>query len=126
MSGRTIPKNRIGYYFDEEIGIYTFKKGHPMRPLRMKITDELIRAYGLDQLMKTFDSSSINFEPEIFYNFHSEEYIDLLRNINEDNLGMYQDQFHRFGFSADCPNPVNSKFYDFCQLYTAGSILGAL
>ena len=24
-----------------------------------------------------------------FMNFHSEEYIDLLKNINEDNLGMY-------------------------------------
>lgn len=27
------PKEKIGYYFDDEIGIYTFKKGHPMRPL---------------------------------------------------------------------------------------------
>ncbi len=38
---------------------------------------------------------------------------------------MYQDQFARFGFSADCPHPTNSKFYDFCKLYTSGSILGA-
>ena len=66
--------------------------------------------------------------------FHSEEYIgkpksslilDLLKNINEQNCGMYQDLFSRFGFSADCPWPTNSKFYDFCKLYTSGSMLGA-
>ena len=26
----------VAYFYDEEIGIYTFKKGHPMRSLRMK------------------------------------------------------------------------------------------
>lgn len=35
-------KKRIAYYFDDEIGLYTFNKGHPMRPFRMKITDELV------------------------------------------------------------------------------------
>ena len=38
---------------------------------------------------------------------------------------MYQELFNRFGFSADCPYPTNSRFYDFCKLYTSGSILGA-
>ena len=33
---------RVGYFFDDEIGLYTFNKGHPMRPFRMKITDELV------------------------------------------------------------------------------------
>jgi hypothetical protein len=35
-------KSRVAYYFDDEIGLYTFNKGHPMRPFRMKITDELV------------------------------------------------------------------------------------
>lgn len=37
------PAKRIAYYFDDEIGLYTFNKGHPMRPFRMKITDELVK-----------------------------------------------------------------------------------
>ena len=36
-------KKRVSYYFDDEIGLFTFNKGHPMRPLRMKVTDELIK-----------------------------------------------------------------------------------
>jgi hypothetical protein len=38
----------IGYYYDDEIGMYTFKRGHPMWPFWVKVTDELIRAYGMD------------------------------------------------------------------------------
>lgn len=121
----TEKKKRVSYYFDEEIGITTFKKGHPMRPLRIKITDELIKSYNLNTLTKNYDSSFFEFSDKNFYTFHSEEYIDLLKNINEKNIGLYQDQFTRFGFSADCPHPSNSKFYDFCKLYTTGSLLGA-
>ena len=115
----------MSYYFDEEIGIYTFKKGHPMRPLRMKITDELIDVYGLKSQMQCSDSLALDMPDTIFYNFHSEEYIDLLKNINDDTFPLYQDQFTRFGFSADCPVPSNSKFYDFCKLYTTGSVYQA-
>ena len=42
MEIETNTNKRVAYYFDEEIGLYTFNKGHPMRPFRMKITDELI------------------------------------------------------------------------------------
>ena len=62
-----------------------------MRPLRMKITDELIRSYEMDKMMKCYDSSLFELDDDIFYNFHSEEYIDLLKNINDENMGMYQD-----------------------------------
>lgn len=40
-------KKRVSYYWDDEIGLFTFNKGHPMRPLRMKVTDELIKVSPL-------------------------------------------------------------------------------
>lgn len=116
---------RVSYFFDEEVAMYTFKKGHPMRPLRMKITDELLKVYDVHPKLRRFDSTFYEMPDEVFYNFHSEEYIDLLKNISEETMPIYQEQFTRFGFSADCPNPVNSKFYDFCKLYTTGSVLQA-
>lgn len=58
--------------------------------------------------------------------FHSDEYIDLLRNINESSFDVYRDHCTRFGFSADCPCPIDSKFYDFCYLYTKGELLKAV
>jgi histone deacetylase 1/2 len=67
--------SRVSYYFDDEIGMYTFIKGHPMRPLRMKITDTLLRVYGLDKEMMCFDSSFYTIPDSVLTEFHSEEYI---------------------------------------------------
>ncbi len=93
MDFETIPNKRVAYYFDDEIGMYTFQKGHPMRPLRMKITDTLIRSYDLHNLMNNYDQNFFQMDEKDFYKFHSEEYIDLLKNINEDNINTYRDQF---------------------------------
>lgn len=45
----------IGYYYDEEIGIYTYKKGHPMRPFRVTVTNQLIKSYGMLDDLKIYD-----------------------------------------------------------------------
>lgn len=71
-------QNRVAYYFDDDIGMYTFAKGHFMRPLRMKITDTLLKAYGLDTQMMCFDSSFYSIDDEVLTEFHSEEYIGKL------------------------------------------------
>ena len=84
---------RVGYYFDEEFGMYTFKKGHPMRPFRAKVTDSLIRTYDMHRYMETFDNSYLGIPDTNFCEYHSPEYIDLLKNINEDNFHCYSDQF---------------------------------
>ena len=51
-------RKRISYYFDDEIGLYTFNKGHPMRPFRMKITDELVNV-RTSLLIARFTGSSL-------------------------------------------------------------------
>jgi len=91
----------------------------------MKITDELIKVYDLHNKMQCFDSIYYDVSDEEITKYHSDEYLDLLKNINEQNFHHYHDHFTRFGFSGDCPCPTDSKFYDFCKLYTGGSILGA-
>lgn len=82
-------KSRVSYFFDEEVGIYTLKKGHPMRPLRSKITDELINVYGMKPKLQCFSSDDYLVPDKILYNFHSEEYVDLLKNINEETMPIY-------------------------------------
>ena len=75
--------------------------------------------------MNNYDADFLNLPDSEFGKFHSDEYIDLLKNITEQNYSLYESHFMRFGFNADCPCPANSKFYDFCKLYTTGSMLGA-
>ena len=42
-------KKDVVYYFDEMIGTYHYAFAHPMKPLRVAMTDEIVRKYQLDQ-----------------------------------------------------------------------------
>lgn len=46
-------KKDVVYYFDEMIGTYHYAYAHPMKPLRVAMTDEIVRKYELD---KHFDT----------------------------------------------------------------------
>jgi histone deacetylase 1/2 len=41
----------VVYYFDEDFGTYHYSTAHPMKPIRVEMTDELIRKYELDKHM---------------------------------------------------------------------------
>lgn len=41
------------YYYDDMIGTYHYAVNHPMKPLRVAMTDEIVRKYGLDNDMQT-------------------------------------------------------------------------
>jgi histone deacetylase 1/2 len=55
--------------------------------------------------------------------FHSDDYIHFLRVITPDCMSDYTRQLQRFNVGEDCP--VFDGLYEFCQLYTSGSIGGA-
>ena len=46
-------KKDVVYYFDEMIGTYHYAYAHPMKPLRVAMTDEIVRKYDLE---KHFDT----------------------------------------------------------------------
>ena len=94
-----------------------------MRPLRIQITDSLIDAYGLKPHLRNFDQNFMNLRDKAFYAFHSEQYIDILKHLNDSTYSKYKMQIKDFGFSNDCPYPTSQKFYDYCKLYTKGSLL---
>jgi histone deacetylase 1/2 len=56
--------------------------------------------------------------------FHSDDYINFLRVITPDNMQDYTRQLQRFNVGEDCP--VFDGLFEFCQLYTSGSIGGAV
>ena len=39
--------SKVAYYFDDEIGTFFYGQYHPMKPLRMKITHEMLKAYDI-------------------------------------------------------------------------------
>ena len=46
-------KKDVVYYFDDMVGTYHYAFAHPMKPLRVAMTDEIVRKYSLDQHFQT-------------------------------------------------------------------------
>lgn len=41
----------VVYYYDDMIGTFNYAIGHPMKPLRVAMTDELVKKYELHPKM---------------------------------------------------------------------------
>jgi histone deacetylase 1/2 len=61
-------KKDVVYYFDEMIGTFHYAYAHPMKPLRVAMTDEIVRKY---EMQKSFDSIDRDFAQ--LYNIHAKE-----------------------------------------------------
>lgn len=56
--------------------------------------------------------------------FHSDEYIEFLRLVTPDNQHEHMRQLKRFNVAEDCP--VFDGLFNFTQIYTGGSVGGAV
>lgn len=113
---------RVSYFYDAEVGNYHYGQGHPMKPHRVRMTHNLVVNYGLYRRMEVFRPLLVS--PTTMTRFHSDDYINFLRVITPDNMQDYVRQLQRFNVGEDCP--VFDGLFEFCQLYTSGSIGGAV
>ncbi|BFZ00137.1 hypothetical protein BsWGS_03178 [Bradybaena similaris] len=117
-----LPKRKICYYYDGDVGNYYYGQGHPMKPHRIRMTHNLILNYGLYRKMEIYRPHKATAEE--MTKFHSDDYIKFLRSIRPDNMAEYNKQMQRFNVGEDCP--VFDGMYEFCQLSTGGSVAGAV
>lgn len=117
--------SRVSYYYNKEIGNFYYGPNHPMKPLRVKITNELIKCYNLMpkmDLMRPEDHKEITDSID-FTKFHTDEYIDFIARITPENLKFMTEQLLYFNIGEDCP--IFEGLNDYCKIYTTGSILGS-
>ncbi len=51
-----MPKQRVAYYYQEDVGHRYYGPTHPMKPFRMKLAHHLILTYGLYRKMECYVS----------------------------------------------------------------------
>ena len=52
MGGNNVTrKSKVSYYYDEDFSVFQVSEAHPMKPLRIKMTDTLIREYDMTSHM---------------------------------------------------------------------------
>jgi len=113
--------SKVSYFYHEGVGNFHYGPGHPMKPHRLALTHELVVGYGLDRRMALYKPHAASEEELLMY--HSPDYIEFLRRVNPDNTEQFENDLTRFNIVTD--SPIFDGLYDFCRLYSGGSIDGA-
>jgi acetoin utilization protein AcuC len=106
------------FIYTDAYSNYDYGPTHPLKIIRLQLTYELIRAYGL------LDISSVQFIPTIKADeedlalFHSKDYLELLKQANEDLLHV---DAYRYGLGPG-DNPIFPGLYDWSLLVTGATL----
>ncbi|KAL3839137.1 hypothetical protein ACJIZ3_023728 [Penstemon smallii] len=122
LSGSDGSKRKVCYFYDSDVENYYYGLGHPMKPLRMKMTHALLTQYGLLDRMHVLKPNPAR--ENDFCRFHADDYVYFLRRVTPDSQQELLKQLKRFNVGEDCP--VFDGLYSFCQTCAGGSIGGAV
>lgn len=114
-------KRRVTYYYDADTGSYTYGLGHPMKPHRMRVTHDLVSAYGMLDKMHVLRPKRAT--PEVMTAFHTDEYIHFLNRVTPETAEELTYHGTRFLMGED--NPAFEGVFEFCSISAGGSISAA-
>ena len=109
---------KTAFIYSDSLSKHTLSETHPMKPVRLRYTYELLEAYG------AFDAPNVSLvSPRAASNdellwYHSPEYIAAVRRLNEGDFSVDQ---HRFNFGPG-DNPAYQGIYDASALSTGATL----
>ncbi|KAL3099808.1 hypothetical protein niasHT_028586 [Heterodera trifolii] len=113
-------RKRVAYYYDCNVGNFYYGQGHVMKPHRIRMTHQLLLAYGLYRHLDVYRPFPASVDE--MSRFHSEQYIDFLRSATSETQFSKQ-TLNKFNVGGDCP--LFDGLFQFCQLSTGGSLAAA-
>jgi acetoin utilization protein AcuC len=112
---------RVSLVWTDDYIAYDFGEQHPLQPIRVKLTVELIRALGLDKSAKVIlPRPATRAELE---SIHSPAYIDAVMAVDDAYHGPFGDYGYNIGVTGD--NPAFPHMHDASALVAGGAIVGA-
>ncbi|KAH9029072.1 hypothetical protein EDB85DRAFT_2091152 [Lactarius pseudohatsudake] len=128
LTERVNPHSRpiVSYYFPKGVGEHHYGERHPMKPHRLSLTNALVMGYGLDKQIHHIHNPRPATREELEV-YHDPQYIDFLSKQYHRVTPMNQDEMKHlidtFNCVEDCP--IFADMYEFCKMYTGGSLAGA-
>ncbi|EAY23061.1 acetylpolyamine aminohydrolase, putative [Trichomonas vaginalis G3] len=114
-------KQRVVYFYDEDIGNFYYAPNHPMKPHRVRMAHNLILAYDLLPKMRVLRPRRATATD--MTRFHSDEYVQFLQMVNPENEGKQNGLFDKFNVGED--SPIFEGLFEFCQISAGSSISAA-
>ena len=112
---------KTAFIYSDELAKYDYGQSHPLKPYRLKLTYELIQAYGLLSLPDTRILEARRAEDEDLLLFHDRDYIEMLRALNR---GIPVPGSSNFGLGPG-DHPVFQGLFDWSRLVTGASLQAA-
>jgi acetoin utilization protein AcuC len=112
---------KTAFIYSDDFAKYDYGVGHPLKPFRLKLTYELIKAYGLLSLpgVRVIDAKPAADEDLLLY--HTADYIDILKAANS-GLEIPGKESYGLGFED---NPIFEGVFEFSRLVTGASLQAA-
>jgi acetoin utilization protein AcuC len=113
---------RAAFIYDDAMSQHELRQDHPMRPVRLRYTYDLLQNYG------AFDENNSILVPprtateEELRKLHGAEYISAVRSFS---MGLSGYDPGRFNFSNQGDNPMYRGMYDAAALSTGATLVAA-
>ena len=113
---------RAAFVYDDQMSRHELRSDHPMRPVRLRYTYDLLQGYGaFDSEDAVLVSPRSATEDELQW-LHTPEYVAMVRRLGAGE-GAYE--AHRFNFSLQGDNPYYAGMYDAAVLSSGATLLAA-
>ncbi|KAF7325497.1 Histone deacetylase RPD3 [Mycena kentingensis (nom. inval.)] len=116
-------RRRVAYYYDPDVGGYTYGSGHPMKPHRVRITHDLVSAYGMLDKMHVLRPKRAT--PEAMSAFHTDEYVNFLKRVTPETSQELTHGGLLFLVGELPDNPAFEGLFEYCSISAGGSISAA-
>ncbi len=115
--------SRAAFIYEDALSRHELRSDHPMRPVRLRYTYELLREYGaFDHLEAVLLGPRSATDEELAW-LHTSEYVAAVKALGSGSSGGVDGG--RFGFSGQGDNPVYPNMFEAAALSTGGSLLAA-
>ena len=109
------------FLYSDDFYRFDYGPSHPLKTFRLKLTYELIKAYGLLSIPQTRLVEAVMADEDDLATFHDREYIEILKSANS-GIRVAGAGFYGLG-SGD--NPVFRGLFDWSRLVTGASLQAA-
>ncbi|KAJ7360865.1 histone deacetylase RPD3 [Mycena albidolilacea] len=114
-------RRRVAYYYDPDVGAYTFGYNQYLKPHRVKMAHDLISAYGMLDKMHVLRPARTS--AETMTSFHTDEYVQFLSKVTPETAAKLSFNGTRFLVGDD--NPPFEGVFEFSSISAGGSISAA-
>ncbi|TDL30045.1 hypothetical protein BD410DRAFT_737275 [Rickenella mellea] len=111
-------KRRVSYYYDNDVGLFSYGLGHPMKPHRIRMAHDLVQSYGMLNKMQVLRPRRAS--PQNMTAFHTDEYVHFLSRVTPETAEELTGHGQRFLVGED--NPAFEGVFEFCTISAGGSI----